>query len=164
NCRSLVAQTANLVPQASATLGIESRGRLIEEDKRWLVHQSEGQIEPALLAARIGGGDTVGEPVELEGLEKDFSLFFGFRRAESVKLGLQHEVFASGRVAVNAANLTHVANPAPDIARFAPEIVTGDHRLAARRFEQGRQHAQGCRFPGAVRTEEAENLPFLHTQ
>ncbi|GMA89826.1 hypothetical protein GCM10025869_03550 [Homoserinibacter gongjuensis] len=48
----LLAQLQDVLPEVRATLRVEARGRLVEEQQRRGVHEPERDIEAALLATR----------------------------------------------------------------------------------------------------------------
>lgn len=58
----------------------------------------------------------------------------------------------------------HVAQPITCRRRIAPEIEAGDAAVASGRLQKTAQHLEGCRFAGAVRTEEAENFAARYVE
>ncbi len=61
-----LAQAAHLVPDPGTALRVEAGGRLVQEQQRRLVDQAHADVQPTLLAARVGLRLTVGRLVQLE--------------------------------------------------------------------------------------------------
>src|SRR5690606_4397035 len=65
---------------------------------------------------------------------------------------------------VEAEALGHVADALLDALRLAHDVVTDDGSAPARRLQDAAEHADGRRFAGAVRAEDAEDLAAAHAE
>jgi len=80
------------------------------------------------------------------------------RRRETVDTGIEPDVLDGGKVAVQAESLRHVAHAAFDGFGVAAEIDAQHRARAGRRAKDAAQHANQCRFAGAVRSEQPEDV------
>ena len=58
--------------------------------------------------------------------------------------------------------LRHVTKPPPVPNRVVRHVASGEEDGSAGRLHQARQHAAGCRLPGAVRAEIADHFSRMH--
>ncbi|MNR32820.1 hypothetical protein D3C85_1504420 [compost metagenome] len=89
------------------------------------------------------------------------NLFALFPSAQAVNAGEKAQVLLDGQVAVEGKLLRHVAQV---LARFAGadfQIHIQHQRFARCRHQQAAHHFERGGFPGAVRSEQTENLPAL---
>ena len=77
---------------------------------------------------------------------------------DAVQRGLQVHQLAAGHERVERRLLERDADRAAHRRGVAHDVVAGDDRLAAGRPQQRRQHPDGRRLAGAVRSEEGVDL------
>src|SRR5665213_4316929 len=159
-----VAQLADLRPEVRPGLGIEAGGGLVEKDKAGPVHQADGDVETAPLAARVRLRLAGRAALDLEGLEQLSGTDLGLALAHPVEAPLEHKLAAPRLDDVAAARLADVADAASHQASLGEQVGARDHGLTARRREQGREHAQRRRLARAVGAEEAEDLAVAHLE
>src|ERR1035441_3449916 len=159
---ALVAEPAYLLPHAGPARRVQPSGRLVQEDDLGRMDHAERHVEAPALAAGVGADVAVGEALELEGRNGRFGPFLrvGFRGA--VHPRLMDQVAPCVGQGGGAAGLGHEADVPPHLRRGAPQVDPGDRGLAAVRADQRGQHPERGRLPGAVGTEETEDLAALH--
>jgi hypothetical protein len=162
--RPALAQAADVVPEVRAGLRIEPRRRLVEEHELGVVHEAEGDVEAAALAAGERLDEAVAEIAQIERLAEALRTRAAVGARDAVELGLRHELLVDLRGGVRPAVLGDVAELAAHADRIAPQIAARDGRLAGRRPEQRREHPLRRRLAGAVRAEQADELAGLHVE
>ncbi len=148
-----VAQRANRLPGRAASLRVEARGGLVEEDQLGIADQGEPEIEPAqlpageLAAANVGA---IAQPREVEHLVHG--------AGGGVEAGPVRERLARCDVAVDPARLEHYPDPPAQRDLSARGIVAehGDLALGARTVPLEDLDRRG--LARAVRPEQAEDL------
>jgi hypothetical protein len=82
----------------------------------------------------------------------------GVGLAHAEQAALDDELLAAGGLAVGAARLGHVADPAANLARLAGDVEAGHARGAGGRRQQRGEDAQRRGLARAVGPEEAEDV------
>ena len=153
-----LAQAADLVPHPSSRLGVETGGRLVEEQDRRSVDDAQPDVEPALHPARVGGDRPVRGRLEIERRQDLGRASHRARLVHAVETALDDELAATGLGRVGRAALRDVADPLAYRPGLAAQVGAGDHRLTRGRREQRGQHPEGRGLAGPIRAEEAEDL------
>jgi hypothetical protein len=153
-----------LAPQLGADLGIEPRGRLVEEQDLRPVHERHRDVEPPLHAAGVGADQAAGGVGEAELIEQ----LAGSRRertpVQAVDLPLQAQVLRPRGPAVDAGALADDADRPPHRGRGVHDVVSrhpGHAGIGAR--ERG-EDADRRRLAGSVRPEQAEDRAGAYRQ
>ena len=81
------------------------------------------------------------------------------RGRDAVAAPEEVEVLPDPQVVVDAVEVGHVADPTPHLDRVGHDVDAADQRLARGRRQQGGQHLHGGRLAGAVRADQAVDLP-----
>jgi hypothetical protein len=159
-----LAQAPDLVPHPSPALGVEPGGRLVKEEQFGQVHQPDGHVEAALLAAGVGLGGTIGALIELHRDEQLLGPPLGVLAAHPVKPALDHKLLPSWDLGGAATDLADVADALADLAGLLEQVGAGDRRLAAAGRQQGGEHPQSRRLAGAVGAQESKDLALLQAE
>ena len=151
-------QIPDLRPELVPALGVEAEGRLVEEDDLRRVQEAARDLEPPshaageLLHQRVAAIPELEEPQQpLAALEPDLA-------GHVVEQRVHLHVLPRGQVAVEARILEDDAELRPGGVRVRRRIQPVEPHRAARRPEQRRHHLDRGGLPGAVRTEEGEDL------
>src|SRR5665213_917840 len=120
-----VAQLADLRPEVRPGLGIEAGGGLVEKDKAGPVHQADGDVETAPLAARVRLRLAGRAALDLEGLEQLSGTDLGLALAHPVEAPLEHKLAAPRLDDVAAARLADVADAATHQASLGEQVGVG---------------------------------------
>ena len=147
-----------LFPHRGASLGIEARGRLVQEEDLWPVDEPEADVEPPLHPAGIAADDPVCRPRQSQQIEQLGNPGFERASAHPLDAALKHQVLAAGRIAVDAGALRDIADCAAHGVRLPDDVVADDLGAARVRLRQRREHLDRGRLPGSVRSEQAKNL------
>ncbi len=147
-------------PEVAARHRIDAIGRLVEEEDLRRVDQGAGKAElllhPAGEIARLA-------PFErrqvAEGKEPLY--FFGtpFLR-HAVDVGVEVDVLHHGQVGIEAEALAHVADLFLDRLGLPDRVPPHDPGFAGGRVHDGGEQAHGGGLAGAVRPDQAEDLPL----
>src|SRR5665809_152212 len=70
------------------------------------------------------------------------------------------EVLVTRQQLVRGGVLTRQPDELPYLARMGDHVVTADGSSSGVRGQQGREHPDGGRFSGSVRSEQAEHDPW----
>src|SRR5262249_7548418 len=82
--------------------------------------------------------------------------------ADSADLGDELEKSFDCHLGVERRVLRKIPKRSSDLSALGDDVVTEDARSAERRREKAGEQLHRRRFPGAVRSEEAQHLAFLH--
>ena len=138
---------------------VEPRERLVEHEELRLAEQRQGQLHPLLVAAGQALDGVVGPVREVEPLEPAVGDRAGLVGPQAGEPGVVHEVVAHPHALVHPALGRHV----PDAAAHAlvDRRAVPLHASAIEGDEtDDRPHGRG--LPGAVGSEEADDLAALH--
>src|SRR6185437_14884795 len=144
----------HLGPQRDAGLGVEPRGRLVQEQHTGSVDEAERDVEPSAHAARVAVDDAirgVRDPDELEQLGDPAAELLA---AEALDAALERERLPPGLEAVDTRVLRDVSDRLADAVRVALHVVPTDGCRALVRLREGDEDADSGRLSGAVRAEQ----------
>src|SRR6266536_6376488 len=151
-------QAADHVEQLVADAGVETDGRLVEEQHLGLGEERAGDLEAATLATAVAADG----PIEQLGQPKRVGEFGGAGLGrpwiDAPEAGVDVEVAAAGQHSVDDRLLEDNAADSADGERLARNVEPGHARTAARRGDRRREHPDRGRLAGAVGTEQAEYL------
>ncbi len=137
-------------------LGVEVRGRLVEEEELGVVDQGLGHLEPLLHAGRVGVEEPVARFFEPDVKEDLMGPLHGFLPRHAGELaeigGVGHGVHAGDEAVV----LGHVADGPADGGLFATDVVAEDGPLPFFGREEAEEDAQERALAGAVRAEQPD--------
>src|SRR4249920_4230065 len=74
------------------------------------------------------------------------------------------EVFGGRQTVVERSSFRNMSNPFLGLERLLDDIEAGNGGAAARRADHPGENLDGGGLPGAVRSQESENLAGIHTQ
>jgi hypothetical protein len=154
----VVGEARDLVPERGPALDVEPGGRLVEEQKSWLVDEREREVEPALHPARVAADLAVGRLGEPDAGDQAVAAALALVAGQPVHPGLEAHVLARRQERVERRLLEGDADRIADGGALLDDVVAGDPRRAGGRREEGGQHVDGGRLAGAVRAEEAVDL------
>ena len=130
----VLAQGPDVPPQVRAALRVQAGGRLVEEHERRGVHEPEGDVEAAALAAGELEQRAALQPAEVQPRRQLGER--GARRRPCERpcsRACVIELLADPRAGGGGgADLGDVADAAPQLARLGGEVVPGDGRRARR--------------------------------
>src|SRR5690606_9871231 len=153
DARALVAQAADEGPELAACLGVEARGRLVEEQQLGASDDAEGDVDAALLAARELRD--AGARLLLEADGGDHLVDVARVRVEP---GEVTQLLAHGGGARLARRLQHDAEPRlpgePAVLRVGAEHA----HLAGAAVAVALEDLDGGGLAGAIRAEQGEGL------
>src|SRR5438105_9702860 len=153
-----VTQAAQKIAQTPDAHDIESVGRLVEQNRRRIVHQRtcNGDLHPLPLRKAVGAA--VGERGEAELRQQSFDPRVESGATKAVQAPVIAYVLACGEPRVETARVREHADAATHRVTVAYYVKPIDGRAAGVGRNQGGQHAQQSRLAGAVRTEQAGDL------
>ena len=144
-----------------AGLGVEPRGRLVEEEHLRPVREGAGDHQALGEPARELE-DHRGRPLaECELLEQLVGAVPGRAAGEAEEAAVVVEVLPDRERAVERVRLRDDPDPALRRGRVGADVDPGDERAAAGGDDGGRQHPDRRRLAGPVRAEQPEELAGL---
>ena len=145
-------------------VGIEPRGRLVEEEDAWLV-QRRARDRHLLLHAARERRDRLAAPLPQAHEPKEaLSLRVRGRLVQAVQRREEHQVVPGRLALVHARLLGEDADRRADLGVVLPEGVPRDLGAAGGRRDECAQQAQRGRLARAVRPEVAEHLALAHLE
>ena len=152
------------IPEAAPRDRIDAAGRLVEKDDRRFVENRAAERETLPPSAGQVGGAHLLAPLEARHLDDEAPPPLEPFGIEPVDAAEKPDVLIDGQPLVERKPLRHVADPALDAFRIAPDVDAADRGRAAGRLEQPAQHADRRRLAGAVAAQEPEDLALLHVE
>ncbi len=141
--------------------GVKAAGGFVQEQQPGIAHQRPGQAHS--LAHPLGvGGHRLFQKVRLkfqriQQLPHIPPLLLGIERSEIV------QIVYGAQIGVQVGKLKQDANLLKKfLAVGGGNVLPKQGNLAAVTLQNSSQNFLGCGLPGAVRPQEAENLPVLH--
>jgi hypothetical protein len=128
------------------------------------MHQTQRDIEPAALTARVRLRLAIRDTLQIEGGEHFGGSALGVSGGEPVESRLEDELGAAAHSVIRPAALADVADPLADALSLAAHIEARDDGIAGGGFEERREHAHRRGLAGAVRSEEAQDHAPAHYQ
>eukprot|EP01035_Chromulina_nebulosa_P006561 gene6561-8870_t len=132
-------ETVNLVPEFAASLRIDARGGLVEEEELRRVEQAGGESEALFPAAGELAGELVAAVGEAEALKA--LLHGGAAIGHGVEARDEIEIFADAQVLVVTELLRHVADVAFDLGLLRADIVAEAGAGAGVGRQEAAEHA-----------------------
>src|SRR5581483_3935344 len=121
--RALAAQVADDLPDLVAAAGIETCGRLVEEQHTRLGEQAGGEVEPPPHPTRVGLRGSVGGVDELESLQQLRRAAACLRSRETEEAPEHLEVLATRQQLVDRRELTGQGEQLTDARGLADDVV-----------------------------------------
>ena len=150
--------------QLPHTLGVDAKGRLIHDDDLRIFKQHVGDAQSLLHTAGIGLRLPVCRIRHAHPGQKLLCpLPDGFLRKPVQPPG-KIQVFPSGHIPVEAHVVRQIADAALDADGIPRTVLSGDRGEALRGLRKAQKHQRGRGLPGAVWSQEAENLAFFDGQ
>ena len=148
-----VAQRRDRLPRSPASLGVEARRRLVEEDELRIADEREPEVEAAPLPAGEASHERVALLLEADELDD-----VADRARLRVVAGEEREILGDGEAVVEGRGLEDDADPlAPVEARGGRILAEHGHRPAVA-LAVALEDLDGRRLAGAVRAEQPEDL------
>ena len=149
-------------PEVGATLRVEARGRLVEEQHFGPVHERGGEVETAAHPTAVSAHGPVGGIGEIKTLEQ-----LDVARAQRLRIQVRElahhpEVLVAGQVLVDGGVLTREADAFPYGLRIRTDIDAEHIGASAGSLQDGRENPHRRGLPGTVRPEEAEHAAGRH--
>src|SRR5579862_6971285 len=159
--RALAGERADERLEAEGRVRVEPVQRLVEEDRAWIVEERRRDDDPLPHALRVRTELLAPQrPVaQLEELGEAPDARRGLVLRQAIQRRDEMEVLPPGERLEDGAGLRHVADDLLHLDRLADDVEAEDLGRARRGRQHARQHLDGGRFSGAVRSEEREELP-----
>jgi hypothetical protein len=154
----------HLLPHPGPADRVEAGGGLVEEEHLRVVHQGGGEVEPAPHATRVGADVAVDRVADVDEGDEVVDAGVDLGLAEAVEAALEPQQLPTALLGVEGCLLEGDTDPEPHLLGMGGDVVTGDDRAAGSRLQQRAEHADGRRLAGAVRPQEAVDLPFVDLQ
>ena len=152
-------EPGDLVPKRGAALDVEAGCRLVEKENARAMHESHREIEPALHPARVAADLPVGRVRQSDAGNQLVGTLVAFAARERLQRCLQAKMLTSGQQRVERGLLEGGADRGTHVRALGDDVVAR-HSCHTRGGRQQRcQHVDGRRLAGAVRSEEAVDLP-----
>jgi hypothetical protein len=152
------------IPERDAALGVETRGRFVEEADRRLVHDRPGDHEPLCHPTRELEHGNLRAVGETELLEQAVGLVARSARRHPEEAAVEVEVLPDVQRPVERVRLRDDTEHLLRGDRVLHHVDAGDERASFRRDDAGREHPGGGRLARTVGTEEPEDLAGVHRQ
>jgi hypothetical protein len=150
--------TAEHLPHRGARDRVEAGGGLVEKEDARLVHQAARDLDAAAHAAGEVLDGLVGPRRQLDRGQELGDEPLAPLAWHAVQLGVDEQVLLGGELEVAGHRLRDDADGAAHGVGLVEHIGAGDARRAARRRQQGGEHADQRRLAGAVGAEHAEDF------
>ena len=141
-------------PHLDPAPGVETGGRLVEDEDRRVGHEAGAEVEAAPHAARVGLHLAVGGTGEREALQD----LVGPAAAQVVEASDQLEVLAAGEGLVHRRVLAGEADDGPDGVGVTDDVQAGDAGGALVGQEERGEDADQGRLARPVGPQQAEHL------
>jgi hypothetical protein len=157
-------EVVNLAPEIAPRLGVDARGRLVEQEQLRIGQRAGAERGPLLPAARQLARDLLLAAFEPE--PGDHRLGGARRARQAVDARDEFQILAHRKILVETEVLRHVADARLDLCGFGADVEAEAGAAALVGREQAAQHADGGGLARAVGAEEAEDraAPDLHRQ
>src|SRR5262245_2624518 len=160
--QTLAGQRMDLVPELAPRLGVDTGRRLVKQQELRRMHDTGGERQPLLPAARQRAGQLILPLGEAEPLQRAIDLLAD--RLQPIEPRHEFEILPDRQVLIEGEALRHVANLELDTVALGDDVEPKAGALPRVRFQQSAQHADGRGLAAAIRPEEAYDLPFLHLE
>jgi hypothetical protein len=133
--------------------GIESAGRLVEQEEVGVVQEHACETKSLLHAARkavYGCFGLLRQVGQSEYIANDAD---SLRWLDAIGCGEEVQVLVCSEVVVNPEKIGHVTDPSPNRVRLTDDVVPRHACNAAAWSQQGGEHFDGRSLAGSIRTE-----------
>jgi hypothetical protein len=142
-------------------LGIDSHGRLVQQDQLGVMNQTQGQVETPLHPARKILGGLLGPILEPNLFEQFIHPAFQMSPAHAKNPAPEGQVLPCRQLLVDRHFLRHHAEAPFDLARVLQDADALHVDFPGGRREQTTDHGDAGGLAGPVGAEKAEYLSFL---
>ena len=140
---------------------VEAGRRLVEDEDVGVVNQRLGEPDALLVAFRQLAAQAVRHVVDAGALHHCLDALAPLAARHPLDLGDELEIFDDAHVGVERRRLRQIAGAAFGLDRLVEDVEPGDDGVAFRGRHVAGQDPHRRRLAGAVRSEEAEDLPAL---
>ena len=158
------AQLVDVAPDGAAGLGVQTDGRLVEEEHHRAVEQSPGDLQPTFHAPGERGHLALASLPQPDHLQHLTNAVNDDGAGYTVELGMKAEVGLGGQVPVKRRVLEHQTDVGSHRGPLGADVEAGHLGMARGGGDQRAQHPNGRGLAGAVGTQEAEGLAAGHIQ
>ncbi len=155
---------AQELPHRVANLDIDARGRLIEYQQAWLVHQGAGNHQATLHAARQVARLCIAFAPKIELLQRALGALVGLAPRDAVVTRLVDDDLDDRLEHIEVEFLRHQADARLDLRRLAVQIVAEHADLAGALVDQRADDADRGRLARAVGAEQGEEVTLVDLQ
>src|SRR5208283_2586396 len=131
NCRTGICQAVDHHPESSPGERIDSRGRLIEKQHAWFVHDGGAEGDTLLPASRQTAGDLVFLPFEPRERHHPAYFLVALTRGHAVDASEKTEIFSDGHIVVEGELLRHIADLLANVFRAQVALLAGQPHVSA---------------------------------
>ena len=142
-------------------VGIKAIGGLIKNEHGGIVQESLGQAGTVAVAFRKGVDGLLGDAFEEASLNGFFDSAFFRGSTQVADISAEIEESRDGHVIVERRGFRQVANLRFGEVGGIGDGVAADTGIARAGRDESSDHAHGCRFSGAVRTEKAKHFAWF---
>jgi len=146
----------NEVPELAPRLGVDARGRLVEQQELRLMQHAGGEREALLPSARQLPGQLAAPVLKPHALQDRPNRIAAV--PQFVDPRDEVEVLEHRQIVVEAKSLRHVADLAANIVRLVDDVVAEALTRPAIRLQKAAEHANRRRLAAAVGAEKPANL------
>jgi hypothetical protein len=157
-------QFPDRIADAGARLRVEPESRFVEEQHPGRVDEAGRELEATPHSTGVGSHQPVGGLVELQRRQKAGDLALRLGAPYPVEGGGETQVLPPGELVVGRGLLEDDADPATHLSRLLHDVQAVDGGASLRRTEERREHVDRSRLPGAVRSEESEDLALTYLE
>src|SRR5207244_11758814 len=115
-----------LVPESCAALGVEARGRLVEDQDLWAMNKGAGKVEAPLHSSGIGSRQLLRDLSEAHQLEELVGPFLELGAGHAAHSTDELDVLAAGSERVERRRLHGEAQPSPHVSGVGPDVEGGE--------------------------------------
>ncbi len=157
-------QVADQVAHGADLVRVEADGRLVEDEERRVVHHGVGQADALAEPLRERADDLAAHVLEVaEPLHVVDAVAHG-ARGDALEPGAEAEELVDPHVGVERDVLRHVADVAADVERIGHDVEARDVDAPVGGGQVAGEDLHRGALPGAVRPEEAHDLPLGHLE
>ena len=143
-------------------LGIEAGGGLVEDQHVGIVDDGLREADALPVAFRKLADQLVADIADGAALHDFVDAARRDRSADALELADEVEVLADLHFRVERRRFGQVADALLHLHRLLHDVEAGDIAVPAVGRQEAGENAHGGGFPGAVRAEEADDLPLFH--
>ena len=154
----LFPQSPDQVADLDNLLGVETDGRLVEEQHARMMNECPHDEQAALHAAREAAHAVVFHIFELDIVQQLMDARFALAASHVVQTRVELHVLPDREVLVEIDMLRHDADQALDVLCMGAGVLPVIADRAGRRLHQECQHPDRRRLARAIRPEQAERL------